>query len=345
MKEIGFRNRIHWMSFFLCALVVGVHSQNAELFALTEESGLGARLLIHFQEFIALGLGQIAVPGFFMISAYLFYRNFSFSKLFSKWKSRIFSILVPFVVWNVLYYGLYCLMSSLPFLSRISDVDGVVISASELWSAIVNYSYNPVFWYLFQLILLIVSAPFLYAFLHQRILGLLFLGAAWMAVALQIQIGLLNADALVYYATAAYAALHARNLVETAFGKKGLLLGVACVVISILPQLLFPFFLFPVPVVLLRLGVPTGLWMIGKEVPVPKVRGWMKGTFFVYATHFLIVRSLNKIAVLWFEGSVLAAFLLYIIDIVAAFALAELGRRILGRYLPFFWKLISGGRY
>lgn len=341
---MNFRNQIYWITFLFSVLVVAIHSRNAELFALTEDSGIGAKVLIWFQSWIADDIGQISVPGFFLVSGYLFFRNFTFSKVFSKWKSRMLSIVLPFVIWNSLYYLLYCLFSAVPFLSKVSGIDGVFWSVSGLCDAIVNYTYNPVFWYLFQLILLVISAPFLYVLLYQAKIGIFALLAVWVAVACQVQIGLLNADALVYYMTAAYTAIHGKKWVESSWGIRGIFAGIFCIVVSILPFHIDPFFLFPVPTVILRLGVPIGIWMIVKELPLPKASEWMKGTFFVYATHFLIVRTLNKIGAIWFAGSVQGAFLLYIIDIISAFAVAWLCRQVLGRYLPIVWRAISGGR-
>ena len=92
MREKWFREHIWWMSFILSLMVVWVHSENVDLFL----GEIGRESLVYRLEFFfAQTLGQIAVPGFFMISAYLFYRNFQFSKTVSKWKSRCKSLLLP----------------------------------------------------------------------------------------------------------------------------------------------------------------------------------------------------------------------------------------------------------
>ena len=73
MREKWFREHIWWMSFILSLMVVWVHSENTELFL----GELGRETMVYsLENFFAQTLGQIAVPGFFMISAYLFYRNF-----------------------------------------------------------------------------------------------------------------------------------------------------------------------------------------------------------------------------------------------------------------------------
>ena len=78
MKEEHFRNKITWFSFGFSLLVIWVHSYNAELYlGKTQEMAMVYRL----EHCLGDGIAQIAVPGFFMISGYLFsyfqdaYRN------------------------------------------------------------------------------------------------------------------------------------------------------------------------------------------------------------------------------------------------------------------------------
>ena len=101
MKEKDFRNQVYWLTFLFSLLVVWAHSYNAELYLGRTVQGEAVHKLEHM---IGDRLGQIAVPAFFMLSAYLFYRGFTRKKLWSKWNSRIKSILVPYIVWNTIYY-------------------------------------------------------------------------------------------------------------------------------------------------------------------------------------------------------------------------------------------------
>ena len=150
MREKWFREHIWWMSFILSLLVVWVHSENAELFL----GEMGRESLVYrLESFFAQTLGQMAVPGFFMISAYLFYRNFQFSKTVSKWKSRCKSLLLPYVLWNTLYYLGYVVVTRLSFAKNVIGKEPVAFDLKELLLAAVYYKYNPVFWYLFQLLL------------------------------------------------------------------------------------------------------------------------------------------------------------------------------------------------
>ena len=221
MREKWFREHIWWMSFILSLMVVWVHSENVDLFL----GEIGRESLVYRLEFFfAQTLGQIAVPGFFMISAYLFYRNFQFSKTVSKWKSRCKSLLLPYVLWNILYYLGYVVVTRLSFVKKIIGKEPVAFGLKELFQAVAYYKYNPVFWYLFQLLLLVVLAPFLYWIICRKWSGLLWLLLLITALWKNVSLPILNLDALFYYSAAGYAVLFSEKVEgeNTSSGKKNL---------------------------------------------------------------------------------------------------------------------------
>ena len=209
MREKWFREHIWWMSFILSLMVVWVHSENTELFL----GELGRETMVYsLENFFAQTLGQIAVPGFFMISAYLFYRNFQFSKTVSKWKSRCKSLLLPYVLWNILYYLGYVVVTRLSFVKNIIGKEPVAFGLKELFQAVAYYKYNPVFWYLFQLLLLVVLAPFLYWIICRKWSGLLWLLLLITALWKNVSLPILSLDALFYYSAAGYAVLFSEKV-------------------------------------------------------------------------------------------------------------------------------------
>ena len=74
---------------------------------------------------ISQGICRIAVPVFFVISGYLFFsklKDWSWSIWWGKVKSRIGTLLVPYiiwnlivVIWNVVLYAQHCLRSNIPY--------------------------------------------------------------------------------------------------------------------------------------------------------------------------------------------------------------------------------------
>lgn len=182
----------------LDSMILTADHTGAELPGVTGVAG-------HIEHLLSNALGQMAVPGFFLISGYLFFRTLhGFRDIGRKWQERIWSLVVPYGAWNTLWYLAYVLSGRERF-----SFDALTLAAA-------NYRCNPTFWYMYQLILLTILAPVLYLLLRHAfvmILSLLLLAAAIGAGA---TLPMVNADALIYYGVGALFACHGRALFESA---------------------------------------------------------------------------------------------------------------------------------
>ena len=201
--EKRFHDQISWLMFLFSIFVIWVHSYNVDLFSGGAQDGIWS-LADRIENFVSVGLGQIAVPGFFLLSSYLFFRNFSWEKLTGKWKSRIFSVLIPYVVWNIIYYLGYMAASRFLAIRSVVGRDIIPFSVQEIWRAVSQYAYAPIFWYLYQLIFLIIVSPLIYALVKNRAIGLFWIVGLVFAVHLHLDMRHPNTDALLYYSVAAY---------------------------------------------------------------------------------------------------------------------------------------------
>ncbi|MGI6079779.1 MAG: acyltransferase family protein [Candidatus Avilachnospira sp.] len=385
--ERYFRNKINLLSFALTIAVIWVHAFNVEYagnlltginFFAPGQEALSAELRMtpegEFAFFAACIenifselLGQGAVPGFFIISAYLFYRNIGPrlypGKLIIKWKRRVRSLLIPYLLWNLLY-----------FLLSFADSGGrLEVSAASLFDAIVNYRDNPVFWYMKQLIMLTVLAPFVFVALKNRnparlFLLLSFLGAAFWT---RIRYHIVNEDALFYYLLGAYFAMHLRQEAESEHEsslwlKRGVILSFSAVFLLIINygiqdgtffavEPLFRSELVTGLTVLLRAALPMALFCFvslgmgtykkrsGREAALPES---LNICFFVYATHYMVIKAVNRVVELLFTGPYLNAVFLMLFFLMPLICIgtALIISRMLKRTVPGFWSIINGGR-
>lgn len=339
-NESGFRSKVIWFSFIFSLLVIWVHSYNAELYlGQTPEMEWVYRVEHWLGDWIA----QIAVPGFFMISGYLFYRDFTWKKLREKWNRRIQSILVPYILWNFLYYLGYVIGSRIPWMTDVMGKGVVPWNIQSAVNAVINHTYNYVFWYLFQLILLILLAPVLYLVLKKMWSRTLFFGALCGLLICDIRLPLLNADALFYYSAAAALGLSPgmRKIIEQPEGRKcgGLLvLGAGFVYWYGLSHGWTAAF------VLCRFLAVSGLWLFVSSDHLPKVREFMRYNFFLYAVHFAVVRFINKAgADLFLPTPAVPLILFFIMPILALLVSTAVGK-ILRRLSPAVWMLLNGAR-
>lgn len=149
---------------FLSVLVIFVHSTHfslASLQAVPHADFFSTSFLIKIEFFFSEFLGQVAVPGFFFLSGFLFFRGLDDVKSWGrKLKSRVFSYVLPYLLWNSAMTLLYLSFGKAEW------------SMKSLWEGIFLYRFNPVFWYFYQLILLSFCLPFM------AILGILIRGNA-----------------------------------------------------------------------------------------------------------------------------------------------------------------------
>ena len=340
MEEGRFRKKITWFTFAFSLFVVWVHSYNAELFLGRTEAGVRVDRIEHF---IGESVGQIAVPGFFMISAYLFYRNFGWGSLKRKWVSRFHSILIPYLLWNTIYYLGYVIGSRLPFVGRVMGKGLVPVNLSHFLDSILHFRYLYVFWYLKQLILLILLAPILYWILKRFWSGLLFLGAVFWLVWEAANLPLINEDALFYYSLGAFAALHGHQL-ERPWSRRRFWTGVGFVAAGIGNYYLTMRYFLPGTTVLYRALTPAGLWLMVDEKRLPELRPWMEYNFFLYAVHFALVRLLNKTAAFLAPPSVWFPIVLYLVMPFLMAAVSYRGASVLQRFAPGVWRVLNGRR-
>lgn len=345
MEEHKFRNKITWFTFFFSILVIWVHSYNAVLFLGGTKTGYRTDYL---ERFLGNTVAQIAVPGFFLISSYLFFRTFTMERIWLKWNSRIRSILVPYIVWNFLYYLGYVIGSRIPVLSDIigkGKIPFTILLASE---AVLDYSYNYVFWYLNQLILLVLLAPLIYLAVKRKTIGILLISAIFAAVYLGKTLLLVNLDALLYYTFGAFMAVHGKGVAERSWNKKRLVIGMILLFVG--------YFLygydFPgaakgevaASAVIFRLFVPVSLWLMVPEGYLFEAKEWMKQNFFLYATHFAMVRLINKTgAFLLPPVPAVPIGIFLIMPGICVFFSYQISR-LLKKFLPKIWCLLNGGR-
>lgn len=100
-------------------------------------------------------LGMTSVPVLYLVSGYLFWGGYKSNKesLVGKYKSRIKSLVIPYLLWNLLAYVFFCIMGGLKWSQLITSFWGNAGS-----NAPADYP----LWFVRTLILIMPTIPFIY---------------------------------------------------------------------------------------------------------------------------------------------------------------------------------------
>ncbi len=347
-------------SFILTVLVIWIHAVDPALGGGISPDGPGG-MLAAVQGFLGTGLGQIAVPGFFCMSGYLFFRNCGTDSLpgrefyLGKWKKRVRTLVIPYLLWNLIYYCIYLAAGR------------AQLNLPVVLEAVLNYKFNPVFWYLRELILLTVLTPLIFLLLKEKrfyiwVLAAVFLAAVYYA---KLPFHLVNEDAAFYYMTGAALALHAGKWEGDPRRLKRLLatcLGLFLICESIYRDANPTMIMYGIiggrisgPLALyaaVGLRLSSGKSMLMKksgasaEGEGPEIPNYMRFNFFIYAVHYLEIRFFQTVVSLLFGGSVpeAAGLVLYLLMPALCIGAAVPVGTFLKQKLPRLWSVLTGGR-
>ncbi len=164
-KEVS--ERISLAVLLATVAVVVRHSYNAHIYQ-PDILDLGPHDVSSFVQLLNRHSTASAVPTFFLLSGYLFFRNFRPGCLLRKWNSRFHSLVVPYLLWNALYLAFFLLVAPhVVFIERFS-VAGPL--AFDLGTVVRKLTLDPAaghFWYVRDLIGFVMLAP-LFFLLYRR---------------------------------------------------------------------------------------------------------------------------------------------------------------------------------
>lgn len=162
---------IQAMRFLLIVLVLFVHSPGA--FSSTRiEWGFEGWNIYHFvSAMISQNFCAIANCWFFTFSGYLFFNNsenFGSTWIIQKWKKRIHSLLIPFILWNILMIVCIVLKSIVfDYLQINSDAtEWEIVRKGPIYWFITGPADYPL-WFLRDLIIMTLFTPLLYVLIKR----------------------------------------------------------------------------------------------------------------------------------------------------------------------------------
>lgn len=326
--------KISVLSMVLFIGVMTIHTYNLEVYGI--EPDRPGSILAAFESFLNRFANGTCVSFFFLISGFLFFRNFDFSRIMEKYRSRMKSIVIPYLVWNTIYYLFFVCITRIPVIANAMNGERQAFGAAEYARYVWEGYYT--LWFLRVLIWMILLAPVLYLLLKRRkyywpepVLALLFF------------IGLgktpLPPDVVnVYYVLGAYLAMNFRGLANRGNRRLSIAAALCLPAVVILGgryagHMWYTCLLFAV------VWLAMDLFTFEKDV-----KWWVKCTFFYYCAHDMILQSVEKLILIAGGKSEFMAWADYLLAPVITLAILVGIAWFLRRFMRPVWNILSGGR-
>jgi len=257
-------------------------------------------------------LTRIAVPTFFMISGYLFFynfRNFTWKGYKNKMRSRIKTLIIPYIAWNILTFGIVILMqirqvllcrnswqSVLAYIQENSlniFLNCKVFDNTENLLGWAIYNTGPIdlpLWFLRDLIVVSILTPLIYWFVKKtKVWGVLVLLAAYLTRIWVLTPGF-SIRACFFFTLGAYFAINGKNLIKFARRYSIIFVSISAVVFPICVYFdgmmtitggnILQFYIVPTVFVALAVASVSVERYNIKASPL-----LVKSCFFIYASH------------------------------------------------------------
>ena len=340
-------NTIAWLRFPLIFLIIMLHCYSVQ--RMEGEHELYFKAVYPF----ALWLGETGVPGFFLISGFLFF--FSKKSYVEKLRSRLHTLFIPYVLWNLLLLLLYVIAYAFGHPQDINGKNIVEYSFIDylrlFWDrgSYDNGNFVPLLcplWYIRNLIIMSILSPLLYySIRYIRELFLFIVAVWWMTTPHNAFIS----QTILFFSLGAYFAILNKNPLETVDRNKGIFLTLFSV-FAIGDILSHVYIGTPINLQIHRISlifnIPAflllGDWCVrhgytSKFLP--------NAAFIVFCVHYPIVVILRKFCIAtYLNASDTVHILLYFACVVISTVLSLSIYLVLNRYFPKVNNILSGNR-
>lgn len=342
--NVFFKNKIILINSMMSVLIVLAHSEN-----LGHYHNLQWKLTTFLEKFMFYGVGRIALSMFLLMASILFFQNYNWDKVMEKYKSRIKSVVVPYFLWNILYYLFFIVMTNVPFTRNLIATKQVAIDGPTIINAVFFHQFNSVYWFMYQMILFVGISPLVYAIAKCKYGFLLPIGCIvlnyWFFTIPVCENGL-RVDSLIFWTLGAYLAVHHKEKMYQKNNKAMIYL-----ILSLILALI-RYYLECVCNMNGEGGVLNALlvvnvvitWFAMDAFKMKRVSEWMTMSFFVYSLHPLIVDVIKKVLIMLLPDNDIMALLNFILTAVGSVALCCVVAKVIICFLPGVYDILSGGR-
>ena len=302
------RNKITYLNFIMAFFIVWHHAYNIEVY------DLQGGFLYWFEKFSA-NIFDVSVSLFFALSGFLFFQNLSKDNFKKKLLSRIRSLVIPYIIWNILGFIYFQLLALFPALRQYYGGEIERFSISVLLDAIINYKYNLVTWYLKTLIIYTFLIPIFYpVFKNKNMAKVLFI----LSILISCYGTIIQNNHLMnmsFYCLGVICGMHYKDMVLCRYNKK---IKTNCLLIFIVLMIATLYLenssYWNIYYVFVRLLSIICMWIFFDIFAIEEEpKHWMKFSFVMYVSHSMVLEPIEKVILLLLGNNVVGATIDYFV--------------------------------
>jgi surface polysaccharide O-acyltransferase-like enzyme len=350
-------DRLRLLRFPLIVAIIYIHNYFVDVRYATGSiwEACPSDLSCFIRNLISQGFARVAVPLFFLMSGYFLFLGFDWSAdgYLGKLRSRVRTLLVPFLFWNAATLLLYIVVQTLPLTRDFLSGGSYALGTLGPWEAvnaifgITRYPIAYQFWFVRDLMILVLLVPLIHLFLKKiplSVFCLLFI--LWFFDLCPLAVP--SAQACFFFYAGALLGSRGRDLFQV--DRVGLPVTLVYLILVSIDALMWS---GPAHILLHRagllLGIAATLYATGPVLRRPRLGPFLLRvsgcSFFVFAVHGVLLSATRKIVYRLVTPESDLTFLVLYFTIPLLVAAVAMGiYYLLKRSCPRFLAVVTGER-
>jgi len=349
---------IDFLRFPLIVGVVFIHTHSSKTLRGVEISQSSDLPVFYYcSQFFSEVIGRIAVPLFFFISGYLFFLNIKqmTGQIYkNKLLSRIKTLLIPYLFWNLSAIFFFFLMRKIGFFASLQQsidfqyfTDCFFGKIDKQGIAFFPISYQ--FWFIRDLMIAVLLTPLVYWLVkNAKLFIIAILGICWF-LNFWFKPEPIGVACLFFFTTGAYFGIHKLNLLDV-FGKIKHLSFILFPIFALTDLLTEKFTYYPY---IHNAEIITGIVFffnlvafLFEKSKIKQMPFLSSASFFVFAIHepFLLMNIKHITYSIFKPENDLLIASLYLLNVIIVVSSALCIYWVLQKFVPKFTTIITGGR-
>lgn len=342
-----FSRKVTVVSFVLAIFVMYIHAKNLVFYDFGDITGTP---IYYLNQIFSEILGRVGVPFFFIMSGYWMFRfdirvNAK-SEMSKKLKKKVYTLVIPYLIWNTLGLIFFFTVTHIPFLSAMVNGGKVIhLTFETVFKGVFLQKYYYSFWFMKDLIAITAISPLILLLLRNRRLSC---GAAVGLFTLclsGINLYICQTTSLLLFLIGGIFAVYHRDFWEQPNRNKceTALWCLLFVIFAAVKWLNVPY-----SATVFSLVSPILFWKAVDFLNILKVFDrepcWFcKQSFFIYAAHIIPVEAVNGL-LSKINNTTAWASVTYMLNPPIVLFLIYITARVMNKICPQIYRLLCGSR-